>query len=386
MDRNLIMLKTLIGTTDPQNYDQYLNEKIDSVVNLFKKNNLEFPEPEVFASPAEYYRMRTEFCVFFNKEHTDFEFCMFVPKSKPKQRIELKSFPVGSKAINQAMAILKKHLMKYDELTVKLFEADFLANQKGDLVISLNYHKKIDENKFKEAAYSLREHFISEGMSVNFVGRAKKQTVLADTDTILETIKTKDKDFYLYQVEGNFSQPNIYACQNMVQFARDCCSNCKYEDLIELYCGSGTFTVCLADLFRKVFSTEVSRVPTLTAIKNIEKNNIKNTQIARLSAVEVAQALEGTREFKRLKLADIDIKDYNLTTLLIDPPRSGLEYKEALDFTARFNRVIYISCGPTSLCSDLTYLCKTHRIKKLAFFDQFPYTEHLETGVLLEKI
>jgi len=84
------MLKTLIGTTDPQNYNQYLNEKIDSVVNLFKKNNLEFPEPEVFASPAEYYRMRTEFCVFFNKEHTDFEFCMFVPKSNPKQRIELK--------------------------------------------------------------------------------------------------------------------------------------------------------------------------------------------------------------------------------------------------------------------------------------------------------
>ena len=33
------MLKTLIGTTDPQNYAQYLNEKIENVVNLFKKNN-----------------------------------------------------------------------------------------------------------------------------------------------------------------------------------------------------------------------------------------------------------------------------------------------------------------------------------------------------------
>lgn len=385
MDRDITMLKTLIGTTDPQNYKQYLNEKIDYVVNLFKKNNLDIPTPEIFESPAEYYRMRTEFCVFFNKEHTDFEFCMFVPKSKPKQRIELKNFPVGSKSINQAMMILKKNLMNYKELTIKLFEADFLANQKGELIISLNYHKKIDENIFKEEANSLRKHFSDEGMSVNIVGRAKKQTILVDTDTILETIKTKDKEFYLYQVEGNFSQPNIYACQNMVQFARDCCRNCKDEDLIELYCGSGTFTVCLADLFRKVFSTEVSRVPTLTAIKNIEKNNITNTKIARLSAVEVAQALEGTREFKRLKLADIDINEYNLTTLLIDPPRSGLEFKEALDFTARFNRVIYISCGPNSLCSDLAYLSKTHEIKKIAFFDQFPYTEHLETGVLLER-
>lgn len=385
MDRDISMLKTLIGTTDPQNYQQYLNEKIDYVVNLFKKNNLDIPSPEIFESPAEYYRMRTEFCIFFNKEHTDFEFCMFVPKSKPKQRIELKNFPVGSKSINQAMAILKKYLMSYEELTMKLFEADFLANQKGELIISLNYHKKINENLFREEANSLRKQFTEEGLSVNIVGRAKKQTILVDTDTILETIKTKDKDFYLYQVEGNFSQPNIYACQNMVQFARDCCRNCKDEDLIELYCGSGTFTVCLADLFRKVFSTEVSRVPTFTAIKNLEKNNITNTKIARLSAVEVAQSLEGTREFKRLKLADIDIHEYNLTTLLIDPPRSGLEFKEALDFTARFNRVIYISCGPNSLCSDLAYLCKTHVIKKIAFFDQFPYTEHLETGVLLER-
>ena len=51
------MLKTLIGTTDPDNYTQYLNEKIDTVVNLFKKNNLEIPVPQVFESPSEYYRM-----------------------------------------------------------------------------------------------------------------------------------------------------------------------------------------------------------------------------------------------------------------------------------------------------------------------------------------
>lgn len=379
------MLKTLIGTTDPQNYSRYLNEKISNVVNLLKSNNLTLPHYEVFESPSEYYRMRTEFSVYFNTDHTAFELCMFEPGSKPKKRIELKSFPVGSKAINKGMLLLKKYLLKYPELNHKLFEADFLSNQNGELVISLNFHKKIDEVAFKEQAKLLAEDFMSEQQSVNFVGRARKQTVLADTDTILETIHTKDRDFYLYQVEGNFSQPNIYACQHMVQFARDCCSECSNVDLIELYCGSGTFTVCLADLFRKVMSTEVSRVPTLTAIKNLEKNNITNTKIARLSAVEVAQALNGEREFKRLLQAQIDIKEYNLNTLLIDPPRSGLQDKEALDFTAKFDRIIYISCGPASLASDLAYLTKTHNIEKLAFFDQFPYTDHLESGVLLTK-
>ena len=98
------MLKTLIGTTDPQNYSQYLNEKIDNVVSLFKKNNLQIPSHQVFASPSEYYRMRTEFSIYFTNDYTDFTFCMFEPKTKPKKRIELASFPVGSKAINKGAA------------------------------------------------------------------------------------------------------------------------------------------------------------------------------------------------------------------------------------------------------------------------------------------
>lgn len=379
------MLQTLIGKTDPQNYDQYLKEKISNVVTLFKKNNLTIDNYSVFESPKEYYRMRTEFCIFFNEDRSDFNFCMFEPNTKPKKRIELQTFPVGSKAINKAMQLLKKYLLSYDELKHKLFQIDFLSNQSGEIIIALNYHKVINEIEFKKDVSDIKIQFLNEGLNAQFIGRAKKQLILADTDTILETIHTKDRDFYLYQVEGNFSQPNIYACQNMVQFARECCTDCKEVDLIELYCGSGTFTVCLADLFRKVMSTEVSRVPTNTALKNIEKNNIKNTKIARLSAVEVAQALNNIREFNRLKEADIDIHEYNFNTLLIDPPRSGLCDKEALDFTARFDRVIYISCNPETLVSDLTYLTKTHEIKRIAFFDQFPYTNHLESGILLEK-
>lgn len=379
------MLQTLIGKTDPQNYDQYLKEKISNVVTLFKKNNLTIDNYSVFESPKEYYRMRTEFCVFFNEDRSDFNFCMFEPNTKPKKRIELQTFPVGSKAINKAMQLLKKYLLSYDELKHKLFQIDFLSNQSEEIIIALNYHKVINEIEFKKDVSDIKIQFLNEGLNAQFIGRAKKQLILADTDTILETIHTKDRDFYLYQVEGNFSQPNIYACQNMVQFARECCTDCKEVDLIELYCGSGTFTVCLADLFRKVMSTEVSRVPTNTALKNIEKNNIKNTKIARLSAVEVAQALNNIREFNRLKEADIDIHEYNFNTLLIDPPRSGLCDKEALDFTARFDRVIYISCNPETLVSDLTYLTKTHEIKRIAFFDQFPYTNHLESGILLEK-
>ena len=221
------MLQTLIGKTDPQNYDQYLKEKISNVVTLFKKNNLTIDNYSVFESPKEYYRMRTEFCVFFNEDRSDFNFCMFEPNTKPKKRIELQTFPVGSKAINKAMQLLKKYLLSYDELKHKLFQIDFLSNQSGEIIIALNYHKVINEIEFKKDVSDIKIQFLNEGLKAQFIGRAKKQLILADTDTILETIHTKDRDFYLYQVEGNFSQPNIYACQNMVQFARDCCTDCK---------------------------------------------------------------------------------------------------------------------------------------------------------------
>ena len=96
--------------------------------------------------------------------------------------------------------------------------------------------------------------------------------------------------------------------------------------------------------------------------------------------------MSGVREFKRLKEAKIDIQSYNFKTLLIDPPRNGLEFEEARAFTVLFDNVIYVSCGPKSLVEDLKYLTKTHEIIKIGFFDQFPYTEHLESIVFLKKL
>lgn len=376
------MLKPLLTTTDPQNYDLYFNEKITEVKNLFIKAGLDIPPAKLYKSPAEYYRMRAEFAVFHEYDG-NISFIMFKPNTDPKERIVVEHFPIASHAINKGMELLRTYVKDNYELKKKLFEAEFLCNQNGDLIISLSYHRPLDANAWKEAALKLKEQCLQEGLNVDFIGRARKQKILANTDTILETIHTQDKDFYLYQVEGNFSQPNIYTCQHMIDFARSLCRNKKDVDLIELYCGSGTFTVCLADLFRQALSTEVSRVPTATALKNIEKNQIVNTKIVRLSAVEVAEALTGVREFKRLQQEQIDINSYNFDTLLIDPPRSGLEFQEARDFTAKFDHVIYVSCGPQSLVEDLGYLCKTHEIRALAFFDQFPYTPHLETIVEL---
>jgi tRNA (uracil-5-)-methyltransferase len=55
------------------------------------------------------------------------------------------------------------------------------------------------------------------------------------------------------------------------------------------------------------------------------------------------------------------------------------------DFAARHRTILYISCNPETLKRDLEYLSKTHSVEAMALFDQFPYTDHLEMGVMLKR-
>jgi tRNA (uracil-5-)-methyltransferase len=111
-------------------------------------------------------------------------------------------------------------------------------------------------------------------------------------------------------------------------------------------------------------------------------NGVDNVVTARLSAEELADALDGGREYTRLK--DIDLSSYDLSTILVDPPRAGMG-EDVSKFCTRFERIIYISCNPETLARDCEILRETHEIKRFAVFDQFPYTPHLESGALLVR-
>ena len=50
-----------------------------------------------------------------------------------------------------------------------------------------------------------------------------------------------------------------------------------------------------------------------------------------------------------------------------------------------YDNIVYISCNPDTLHANLQVLTRTHEITRLALFDQFPYTHHVETGVLLKR-
>ncbi len=65
--------------------------------------------------------------------------------------------------------------------------------------------------------------------------------------------------------------------------------------------------------------------------------------------------------------------------------RAGLD-SATVTMVSRFKRILYISCNPDTLAANVEALSKSHRITRFALFDQFPYTDHMECGVLLEHI
>jgi tRNA (uracil-5-)-methyltransferase len=154
-------------------------------------------------------------------------------------------------------------------------------------------------------------------------------------------------------------------------------------DLLELYCGNGNFSLALARNFERVLATEIAKPSVAAAQYNIAANHINNVQIIRMAAEDFTQAINGAREFNRLK--GINLAGYNCETIFVDPPRSGLD-EDTLKLVQGYRRILYISCNPETLCANLAMLQTTHKISRLALFDQFPYTHHMECGVLLERL
>lgn len=357
----------------PDNYEKQLLDKNQEIIALFSCFNL--PTAEVFPSKPLNYRLRAEFRVWHQGD--DLYYIMFNSETKEKFRID--DFPVASKLINQAMKALLVLIKDKKELRYKLFQVDFLSTLSGELLISMLYHKRL-EPTWEDNAKELKAK-LSSIAPIDIIGRAKKQKIIIDKDYVMESLQVGNNTFVYQQVENSFTQPNGNVNEQMLLWAQQATVGAG-GDLIELYCGNGNFSVALAQNFERVLGTEISKTSVRSAQINIKANNIDNIDIVRMSSEEFSQAMSGERKFRRLE--GFDLTAYNYDTVLVDPPRAGLD-KDSVALVRRFNKIIYISCNPNTLKENLVDLTKTHTIEKFALFDQFPYTEHIETGIVLTR-
>ena len=117
------------------------------------------------------------------------------------------------------------------------------------------------------------------------------------------------------------------------------------------------------------FATELNKDSVSLAQANLAANGVDNVKVARLSAEDVAQALDGIRTFSRLAEAGLsDLRtSHRFSTLLVDPPRAGMD-EACVELARRFHRIVYISCSPETLARDVAALRATHTIDRLAAF------------------
>lgn len=368
---------------DTSTYEQQLTVKTSGLTAEFK-NLFNVPAPEIFTSDPIHYRMRAKFCIYL--EGDTVRYYMVDTSDQNKRKAFLKQFPTASVLINRLMPVIAELISGNAELTRKFFEINFLTTLSGEALITLLYHRKLDE-AWIEAARNLlkqlRERFPDN--VINIIGRALKQKILLDTDCVYETLTVNGRKYRYQQVENSFTQPNAHVSEKMLTWVQDNTRGLSDTDLLELYCGNGNFSIALSGNFRKILATEISKTSVESAQINIAMNNVTNLKIIRLSAEEFTEALNKKREFNRLKNNNVNLDDYSCRAVLVDPPRAGLD-PDTIDLLKRYEIIIYISCNPVTLMDNLKSLTETHDITRFAFFDQFPYTEeHIESGVILTR-
>ncbi len=366
-------------TTQPTTSNEYqtqLAEKIARLQDIFAPYAM--PELEVFESPEQNYRLRAEFRVWH--EADDLYYIMFNQQTREKYRVD--QFPTASTLINELMPVLLEHMKENDALRRKLFQVDFLSTLSGEVLISLLYHRQLDD-AWTEQAKNLRAKLIAAGFNVNLIGRARKMKIVLERDYVIEELNVNGKKYIYQQIENSFTQPNGKVAEKMLEWAVNCTKD-SHGDLLELYCGNGNFSLALAQNFNRVLATELAKPSVHSAQYNINVNNIDNVKIIRMSAEEFTEAMEGKREFRRLQEANVNLQDYDCNTIFVDPPRAGMD-DDTCKMVQGYQRIVYISCNPETLKHNLEILSQTHNVSRFALFDQFPYTHHMETGVLLER-
>ena len=355
------------------NYEEQLDLKVKNEKDRFI--DLYTGEFEILKSKEEAFRDRAEFRIF----HLDGK-VNYAMNSFDKEIVCIDACSIVSEKISNTMKVLIAEVEKSEVLKKRFFSVEFLSSSIEDMLVTMIYHTKLGDDWVEEA------RTLQEKLNIKIIGRSRKQKLVLENDFVNEKLVLDEREFKLLYKEGGFTQPNSGVNKKMMSWVLD---NLQSKgDLCELYCGGGNFTIPLSTKFEKVLATEISKTSIRAALQNCELNDIKNIEFIRMSSEEFTQALNKVRPFRRLKDIDLDSYEFlnedKFSTIFVDPPRAGMD-PLTTDLVKKFDQIIYISCNPETLHRDLKEIIKSHKIKKFAFFDQFAYTKHIESGVILEK-
>ena len=177
---------------------------------------------------------------------------------------------------------------------------------------------------------------------------------------------------------GSFYQVNPPQTRILYETALRYAGLTGRETVLDAYCGTGTIGIIAADSAGQVLGVELNRDAVKDAVWNARRNEVSNI---RFICQDAGAYMDKLAE-------DPDDPAGRPDVVILDPPRSGTT-ETFIESVSRLGpgRIVYVSCGPDTLARDLKlFRKKGYRAVEAQPVDLFPFTEHIETIVLLQKL
>ena len=258
----------------------------------------------------------------------------------------------------------------YNEQTHEICNVDKCLLLKDEINNIYKELKKIDLTNIKE----IMIRSVNKEIMLNVITTAninKKDLLLLNIDSLYINSKhIKGKEYLIDEINNlkftiypeSFYQVNK---EGMISIYNKALSYINDSDnLLDLYCGTGTIGIWMSDIFRKVVGVEINESSIKNANINKKLNNINNIEFICSDA-------------KRIK--------GKFDSIIVDPPRNGLS-NEVINYINNSNskRLVYISCNYKTLKRDIDLL-NNYVLKEMSICDMFPRTKHVECVCVLER-
>ena len=210
-----------------------------------------------------------------------------------------------------------------------------------------------------------------------------KNDSLADVVQSDETVTLYGKDYFYEELLGlkfkisqfSFFQTNSLGAEVLYKTAREYLGDISDDGkndktVFDLYSGTGTIAQLIAPVAKKVIGVEIVEEAVEAARENAKLNGLDNCEFIAGDVLKVIDDIKEKPDF-----------------IILDPPRDGIHPKalqKIIDYGV--DRIVYISCKPTSLARDLeTLIEQGYRMERVTAVDQFAGTSHVETVVLMSR-
>lgn len=317
------------------NYDDQLKFKYNKVKDIiFKYLKEDIKVNDVIYSNQFNYRNKASFEV---KE----KLCYKMRKST--NLVDIKYCYLLDNNINDIVHVLNNlNLKNINNITIRTGEEDIMV------IISGNPTQEIID-ALKEKARSI---YVNDKL---VYGRSN--------------IVSKIGNYEFFVSDKSFFQVNKYNVKNLYDKVLEYAELTGNENILDLYCGTGTIGIYLSKYAKSVIGIEVNEQAIFDANVNKNKNNIEN----------ISFICDTTSNINNIVNNDFDV-------IIVDPPRSGLD-KNTINFliNSKARRIVYVSCDIMTLVRDLNILKQDYDIREITPVDMFPNTYHVETVCILER-